>query len=132
MGNEAAGSGNHHIGPETETLEFLVVTVAVVAAIHSHAAHPIEVVAEALHGLVDLLCQFARRRHDDTVDGILRIAAVVELAQDGQQIGGRFAGTGLCHAEHIVTFQYFRDTLFLNRCARIETHVIERVEHIVV
>lgn len=79
MADKAAGRGYDHIGTHLKALQLLIVAVAVVATIHSHAAHAVEVVAEALHCLVYLLCEFACRAHDDAVDGIVRIATVVEF-----------------------------------------------------
>ena len=78
MGDEAAGRGNHHVSTQLERPDLLIVTVAVVASVNGHAAHIVEVVAEALHGLVDLLCQFTCGRHDDAVDGILGVTSIVK------------------------------------------------------
>ena len=47
MGDEATWSSNHDISTHAETLQFLIVAIAVVAAINSHAAHILQVVAEA-------------------------------------------------------------------------------------
>ena len=132
MGDEASGCGYHHVGSHAQALELLVVAVAVVAAVYSHAAHALQIVAEALHGLVYLLCQLACGRHDDAVDGIGGVASVVDLAQYGQQVGGGLAGAGLCHAEHVVSVQYLRDTLFLYGSASVEAHVVQCVEHVVI
>ena len=55
VGDEATWSSNHDISTHAEALQLLIVAVAVVAAINSHAAHILQVVAEALHGLVYLL-----------------------------------------------------------------------------
>ena len=124
MGDEAAWSGDDYISAHAETLQLLIVAVAVVATINSHAAHILQVVAEALHGLVYLLGQLAGWRHDDAVDGVFRIAAIIKLAQYWEQIGCCLAGSGLCHAQYVVTFQYLRDTFFLYRGAGVEAHVV--------
>jgi hypothetical protein len=52
VADKASGRGYYHIGTHLEALQLLIVAVAVVATIHSHAAHAVEVVAEALHSLV--------------------------------------------------------------------------------
>ena len=59
VGDEAARGSDNYIGTHAEALQFLVVAVAVVAAIYSHAAHILQIVAEALHCLVYLLGQLA-------------------------------------------------------------------------
>ena len=130
--DESAWGGYHHVGSHAQALELLVVAVAVVATVYSHAAHALQIIAEALHGLVYLLCQLAGRRHDDAVDGVVGIAAVVELAQHRQQVGGSLAGTGLGYAEHVTALQYLWYTFFLYGGASLESHVIQCVEHVVI
>ena len=61
MGDESARSSYYYVSSHTETLQFLVVAVAVIATIYSHAAHSLQIVAESLHSLVYLLCQFSGR-----------------------------------------------------------------------
>ena len=81
MAEEASRSGDYHIGTETETLQFLIVTVAIVATIDGHAAYTVKIIAEALHGLVYLLGEFACGTHDDAVDGVLRAFAILKTAE---------------------------------------------------
>ena len=76
---QSAWCGNQHIGTHTHRAQLLIVAVTIVTTVNSHAAHIIQIVAKALHGLVDLLCQLAGWRHDDGVDGILGIVAIVEF-----------------------------------------------------
>ena len=83
VGDEAAGGGDDDVGSETKGFEFLVVSVAVVAAVDGQTADGAEVVAKALHGLIDLLGQLAGGRHDDGVDGVVGKTAVVEEGEDG-------------------------------------------------
>ena len=132
VGDEAAGGGDDHVGTEGEALELLVVAVAVVAAIDGHARHAVEMVGEALHGLVDLLGQLARRRHDDAVDGVGRIAAVGQLGEDGEQVGCRLARAGLGDTQDVAAFEDVGDAAFLYGSARLELHVVQGVEHIIV
>ena len=107
-----------------ETLQLLIVAVAVVSTVYSHAAHVLQIIAEALHRLVNLLCELTGRRHDDAVDGILRIATIIQLAQYRQQIGCCLSGSGLGYAEHIMTFQYLWYTFFLYWGACVESHIV--------
>ena len=58
--DEATRRCNHHVGTHAEAFQFLVVSVSVVSAIHSHAAYALQIIAKALHGLVYLLGKFAR------------------------------------------------------------------------
>ena len=98
MGDEATWGSNDYIGTHAEALQFLVVSVAIVSTINSHAAYALQVVAEALHCLVYLLSQLAGWRHDDAVDGIFWITAVIEFAQYREQVGCSFTSAGLCNA----------------------------------
>ena len=79
MADESSRSCYYHVGTHLEALQLLVVAVAVVATVHSHAAHSREVVAEALHLLVNLLRQLSCWAHYYAVDGIGRIVALVEF-----------------------------------------------------
>ena len=124
MADEASGSGNNHICTHLETLEFLIVAVAVVAAIYSHAANTIEIIAEALHGLVYLLSQLTCRAHYDAVDSVLWESAVIKTREDRQQIGSGLSGTCLSYAKKVATFEYWRDTLFLYGSTHVEAHVV--------
>ena len=132
VADEASWGGYHHVGAQCQAFQFLVVTVAVVATIDGHAAHVVQIIAEALHGLVYLLCQLACGAHDNAVDGVFRVSALVELAQHGQQVGCRFSGSCLGHAQHVFTGQYFGYALLLYGRACLEAHVVERIEHVVV
>ena len=132
MREQATRCGNDDVGTHPQSLGFYVEAVAVVAAVDGHAADAVQVVAKALHGLVYLLCQFAGGRHDDAVDGILRVAAVVQHGEDGQQVGCRLACTGLCHADEVLAVQYLGDTLLLYGRHFLEVHVVECVEDVVV
>ncbi len=132
MADEASRSGYHHVGAQSEAFHFLVVAVAVVAAVDSHAAHAVEIVGKALHSLVDLLGQFTGRAHDNAVDGILRIAAISQLAQNGQQVGCCLARPGLGHTEQVAALEDFGDAFFLNRRTVVEAHIVERIEDVVV
>ena len=132
VADQSARCGDDHVGPQAKALELLVVAVAVVAAIDGHAAHIVKIIAEALHGLVYLLRQLACGAHDDAVDGIFGVAAVVELAQYGQQVSSRFACSCLCHAQEVVALQYLWYALLLNGRAGLEAHVVESVENVVV
>ena len=132
MAQQAAGGGNDDVGTQTQALQLLVVAVAVVAAVDGDARDAVQIVAEALHGLVYLLCQLACGRHDNAVDGVLRVVAVVEHREDGQQVGRRLARARLCHAEHVVAVKNLGYTTFLYGCHVLEVHVVERVEDIVI
>ena len=132
MAYETARCGYHHIGTHFKAFQFLIVTVSVVASIHGDAAHAVEIIAEALHGLVDLLRKFARRTHDNAVYGIARIASVIEFAENRQQISGSLARSSLCYTEQITSLKYGGDTFFLNRGTLVEVHIIQCVKHMVV
>ena len=98
MADETSGGGNDYVGTHLKTLEFLIVAVAVVAAIYSYAANAVEIIAEALHGLVYLLSQLTCRAHYDTVDSVFWKSAVVKTREDRQQIGSSLSGTCLSYA----------------------------------
>ena len=132
VGEQSSRCGNDDIGAHLESLGFYIEAAAVVAAVDGNAGDAVEVVAKALHGLVNLLCQFACRSHDDAVDGILGVAAVVEHREYGQQISRCLARTRLGDADEVALVQNLRDTLFLNRCHLLEVHVVQRVEYIVI
>ena len=132
MTEQATWCGDEHISTQTHTTELLFITPAVVTAIDSHAADAIEIIAEALHGLVNLLGQFTGRRHDDAVNSILGIVAVIELREDRQQIGSSLARSCLCHTQHVVAIEDLGDTAFLDGGHLVEAHVIKRIEDIVV
>ena len=78
MADEASGSCNNDISSHLHGLILLIVAITVVAPVNSHRTHLGHIIGKALHGLVNLLCEFACRTHDDTVDFILRIASIVE------------------------------------------------------
>ena len=82
MTEQTAGRGNEHIGAKPHATEFLFVSATVVTTIDSHRRYSIKIIAEALHGLVYLLGEFTGRGHHHTVDGILRVVAVVEHRED--------------------------------------------------
>ena len=68
VGDESSWCGNDNRCTRLQGIEFLIVAVAVVTAIDSNGADVRKVVAEALHGLVYLLCELASGSHDDAVD----------------------------------------------------------------
>ena len=96
MGEQAPWRGNDHVSTHLEAFRLHVETAAVITAIDGDARDAVQIVAKALHGLVYLLCQLACGGHDDAVDGILGIAAVIKHAQHRQQVGSGLARTGLC------------------------------------
>ena len=132
MAEQTPWGGNEHIGTQTHAAHLLVVAPAVVAAIDGYGRYIVEVITKALHGLVDLLGEFTGGRHDDAVDGILGELLVVELREDGQQIGGGLASTRLGHTQHVVAVEDLWDTAFLNGRHLFEAHIVERIEDIVV
>ena len=132
MADETSGRGDDNVGAEAECPLLLFVADAVVAAIDADAGDAVEVVGESLHGLVDLLSQFARGCHDDAVDGIVGEAAVAQLREYGQKVGCRLAGACLGNADEVAAFQEGRDSLFLNGCTLDKVHVVERIEYVVI
>ena len=58
--------------------------------------------------------------------------AIVEQAQDGQQVGGSFASSCLSNSQQVVSVEYLRNTFFLDWCTCLETHVVERIENIII
>ena len=130
MRQQASRGGNHHIGSHLEAALLLGEGLAVGAAVHGHAAHG-QIVAEALHLVVDLLRQLARRRHHYAVNGIGGSPLGVKSADDGQQIGGGFARAGLGAGYEVAAFEYVGYGLLLYGCAFVEVHVVECVEHFV-
>ena len=77
MTEQPSGCGDEHIGTKTHATQFLFIASSVVATIDSHRRHTVEIIAEALHGLVYLLGKFTGGGHNDAVDGILGIVAVI-------------------------------------------------------
>ena len=132
VGQQSSRRGNDHVGSHLQSLRLLVEARAIVAAIDGHARHIVEIIAEALHGLVYLLRQFAGGRHHDAVDRIARIAAVVKQTQHGQQIGRRLSGAGLCYADEVAAVENLWNTLFLDGSHLLKAHIIECVEDVVV
>ena len=132
MTEQTTRRGDDHRCSAAQALHLLVEARAVVAAIDGNGAHPVQIVGEALHGLVYLLGQFACGCHDHAVDGIFWIAAVVEHRQDGQQVGCRLARACLCHADDVASVEYLGDTLLLYGCHLLEVHVVECIEDVVV
>ena len=132
MTEQSTRGGDEHIGAQTHAAHLLIVAPAIVAAIDGHRRDIVEVITKALHGLVDLLSEFTGGRHDDTVDGVLGELLVVELREDGQQIGGRLASTRLGHTQHVVAVEDLRDAAFLDGGHLFEAHVVERIEYIII
>ena len=132
MADKSSGSCDYDVSAHTHTLGFLVKTVTVVATIYRHATYSVEIVSESLECLVYLLRQLAGRRHDDTIDGVLGIASAIQLGEYGQQIGCRLSGSSLCYSQHITAFEYFRNTVFLNRSTLFEMHIIECIQYVVI
>ena len=130
MADETSGSGYHHVGSQGQSLFLLLETDSVVASVDGHARYGHEI-GESFHLLVNLHGQLAGGGHDDAVDGIFRITSFAELVQHGQQVGGRLAGTGLCHSDQVVSFQNDRDGLLLHGGAFLEVHGIECVQYTV-
>ena len=132
VAEQTAWGGNDHVGSHAERTLFLVIASTVVAAIDGHATHRVQIVAKTLHGLVYLLGELTCGSHDETVDGIGRIATVVEHGEDGQQVGGCLAGSCLCHPHHVVLVENLRDALLLNGSHLLEMHVVECIEYVVI
>ena len=127
MADEPAWSGDDDIRSLLHSLLLLFVADAVVSAIYGHTADAVQIVAEALHGLVNLLRQFSSGAHDDTVDGILGESAILKQAQDRQKISRSLSGSGLCNAHHVPSFQDAWDGMFLDWSGFYEVHVVQCV-----
>ena len=127
VADEPARSGDDDIRPLLHSLLLLFVADAVVSAIYGHTADAVQIVAEALHGLVNLLRQFSRGAHDDTVDGILGESAILKQAQDRQKISRSLSGSGLRNAHHVPSFQDAWDGMFLDWSGFYEVHVVQCV-----
>ena len=84
MTEQAPGSGDNHICTHLESLCLNVETASVVAPIDCNTGNAVQIVAKTLHGLVYLLCQLTCGSHDDTIDSILRISAVIKHGKYGQ------------------------------------------------
>ena len=123
VGNKSAGRGDYNVGSKFKTLHLLIVSVAIIASINRHTAHSTKIIGEALHGLINLLGQFACRRHDNTIDGILGIAPVIEFGKYGQQIGSCLTCTRLGNTHNIFSFKDWWNATLLNRRANIKMHV---------
>ena len=132
VADQTAGGGNNNIGTQFQAFHLLVVPVAIVSAVDGYAAHVFKVIAESLHRFVDLLGQLACGRHDNAVVSVGGVVAIVEQAQDGQQVGGSFASSCLSNSQQVVSVEYLRNTFFLDWCTCLETHVVERIENIIV
>ena len=132
MADEPAWSGDDDIRSLLHSLLLLFVADAVVSAIYGHTADAVQIVAEALHGLVNLLRQFSSGAHDDTVDGILGESAILKQAQDRQKISRSLSGSGLCNAHHVPSLQDAWDGMFLDWSGFYEVHVVQCVQHQVI
>jgi hypothetical protein len=63
--------------------------------------------------LVDLLCQFAGRRDNESPN--MPAFPLHQAFQDRKNEGRCFSGTGLCQAHDVASLQYRRDRLYLDR-----------------
>ncbi len=102
------------------------------ATIHCYTADVVEIVGKTLHGLVDLLCQFASRAHDDAVDGIAGIASIAQFREDGEQVGCCLSRTGLGNSYQVSAFQNGRDRVLLDGSCVSEVHIVECIQHIII
>ena len=132
MGQETSWGGNNHIGAHFKSLGLLVKARTIVSAIDGNTRHIVEIIAEALHGLVYLLGKFASRRHDDAIDGIVWETTIVKHAEYRQEIGCRLTCSCLGDTNKVAPVENLRNALFLDGSHFLEAHVIERVEDIIV
>ena len=82
MGQQAAGRGNYDVGAALQTLAFLLVAHAIIAAVNGYSVD-IHIITKALQGLINLLRQFARGRHHQTVDGVCRMRFLLQKREQG-------------------------------------------------
>ena len=122
--------GNHHVGTHFQAALLAGERGAVGTAVYGQRADWQEV-GKPLHLPVDLLCQFACRRHNQAVYRIVWEAPVGQAVDYGEKIGCGFAGACLCAGYKVAPFENNRDCLFLNRGAFVKSHRIECVEHFV-
>ena len=132
VADEPSWCGNNNISTALHSAFLLLVANTVVTTIDSYAADVFQIVSKALHGAVNLLGEFSRGGHNDTVDSILGITAVSQQAQYRQQICSCLARTRLCYAHYIATFQNRWDSVLLNGSRIGEVHVIKRIEDIII
>ena len=131
MADKSARSGNDDVGTRLQSTSFLFKADAVVATIYSHTTHAVQIVAEALYLLVNLLRQLAGWSHDDAVDGILGIKSRTQLVEHRQEVCRRFSCAGLSHTDDVAACQNGRNGFFLNRRTFFEVHGIQCVKHFV-
>ena len=129
VGEQAAGGGDDHVGAHLEAALLLGEGGAVGAAVDGHGVDR-QKVGKALHLAVDLLGKLARGRHHYAVDGV-GLGLGGKAVDYGQEVGGRFAGSGLGHRYKVAPFEHGRDGLLLDGRALAEVHRIERVENVV-
>ena len=116
---QPAGTGNDDLGATAQGGDLGHLAHA---AIDGHAAH-LGLLAEADDGLVDLVGQLARGRHDEGAH--LVELALGEALKDRQHKGGRLAGAGLCQAEYVFASQGDGDRLFLDRGRRAVARALD-------
>ena len=132
MRDETSWCCYHHRRAFLQGCHLIIIPVAIISAIDSHTADAIKIIPEALHGLINLLCQFPCRSHDKAVDSIFRISAIVETRENRKKICSRLASTclGNTHDVHALDDRVYAGCLYRGTC--IETHVIQGIEDIVV
>ena len=72
MADKSAGRSDNYISTQSQSFLFLFKPYPVIATVYGNTRcwHEIR---EPFHLLVNLLCQFTGRRHDDAIDGIVGI-----------------------------------------------------------
>ena len=132
MRKQTAWCGDNHIGPHFKSFGLYVEAIAVITAIDGNGRDAFQIVAESLHGLVDLLSKFSGRGHHDAVYNIFRISPVIEHREYRQQIGCRLTSTRLSYTNQIVSIQYFGYTFLLYWRHFLEMHVVQCIEDIII
>ena len=128
VADQAAGRGDNDVGAHLQSALLPGVGDAVGTTVDSHRRDGNEV-GKAVDLLIDLLRQFARWSHDDSVDRILWISASAQLANDGQHVGSRLTSARLCAPDQVLTRENRRDGQLLNRRRLHEIHGLESVQH---
>ena len=112
-----------------EGFSFLFETDTVVSPVDSDAVGA-RVVGKTLQGLVDLLRQFARGRHDEAVYCVVRMRLIAQNGEHREEIGRGLTGSGLCDANEVFAFEEMGDATSLYGGTFFETHVPKCVEHV--
>ena len=122
LAQQSPGRGDYDVCSFLQSRNLRAPRAAVVAAVDSHRRERY-IEPEALHLLVNLLRQFARRCHDDGVQFVGVVTIVGEVGQQGEYVCRRLSRTRLSARDYVFSFQNNGYGLFLHGGACVKVHI---------